>query len=176
VGGTSCSAVQDWTQEESRDSPSPIVGADPPTSPRYAAVDAVLFISCLMQEVLRQRSVARLCAGRLRRRSGGLLGAAGRRRRVGGGASRMSRSADPSARPALALLKCTRASGSVGHRAPRRGGVGVFTYRIVYIHINICLLEHSRCQLGTLRMRRDAGARPSYLKYGCRHTLLVGRC
>ena len=56
--------------------------------------------------------------------------------------------------------------------APRGGGVGVFTYRIVYIHINICLLEHSRCQLGTLRMRRDAGARPSYLKYGCRHTLL----
>ena len=54
--------MQDWTQEESHDSPSPYVGADPPTSPRYAAVDAVLFISCLMQEVLRQRSVARLCA------------------------------------------------------------------------------------------------------------------
>ena len=65
MGGTSCSAVQDWTQEDSRDSPSPIVGADPPTSPRYAAVDAVLFISCLMQEVLRQRSVARLCAGQV---------------------------------------------------------------------------------------------------------------
>ena len=164
MGGTSCSAVQDWTQEDSRDSPSPIVGADPPTSPRYAAVDAVLFISCLMQEVLRQRSVARLCAGRLRRRSGGLLGAAARRRRVGGGASAAARRgcrAPPTHRRARRSRSSNvriRGLWSVGHRAPRRGGSGSShivscTFTLIFVYWNTVDVSWARCGCDGMRER-----------------------